>query len=175
MTYINPNSPKINQPLVALTASDNGIILSPPNGIVGTSGLAGRVCWGTSAADVGSLSVKAPTFGSNYITSFNPVTSLASNSFLTDFLWVNNGIVSATLTAQTINSVTIPTRDIDESTNGNGCGAGLLVTTATTNAGAVATIQLFYTSNLNVGATGTIASFPATATTIAGTVTIAER
>ncbi len=130
---------------------------------VGTSGINGRVCMGSSAADAGCLAPKLPENGTNYVTSFNPVASVACNAFLADFLWVNNGILPTGVFRQNITSPTFPARDINGSTNGDGLNAGLLVTTATTNAGAITNCVLYYNNSNDIGATGTMASFPATA------------
>ena len=50
---------------------------------------------------------------------------------LVDFLWWNSGINLTLTTSQTINSVTWPVRDENESTNGNGVYVGLFITTGT--------------------------------------------
>ncbi len=93
----------------------------------------------------------------------------ALGAILLDRLWHNSGIVVTTTTAQTVNSVTLPARDSNGATAGEGVLAALEVSTATTNASAVTTISISYTNSSGVsGRTGTIASFPATA--VAGTI-----
>lgn len=128
---------------------------------VGTPGLSGRQVLGSEA---GAIALPAAGVGNWFIKSFNVSTSVACTAFLADFLWVNSGIVVTTTTAQTINSVSLPARDEDGTSNGKSINAALLVTTATTNASAIATITISYTNSDGVaGRTGTISSFPATA------------
>ena len=129
---------------------------------VGTSGIAGRVCYGTSASDAGCI---APKTSSNllYVTEFSPTANVAGNFQLVDFLWTNNDIIATGTFIQTVNSVVFPPRDSDGTVNGTDVNVGLLVTTATTNAGAIANAQLFYDNTNGIGATGTMAAFPATA------------
>lgn len=135
----------------------------------GTPGLAGRATDGTLTADNGCLRIETPSSGYAYLVGYQAVGNVAQAHFLHDILWINSGIVSATLTAQTVNSVAFPARDNNGSTNGAGVRVGLLVTTATTNAGAITNTTISYTnSDGTSGRTGTITSFPATA--VAGTI-----
>ena len=130
---------------------------------VGTPGLNGRVTDGMSAGDAGCLPLWTPT-GSLYITKFDIVSSVAGMFQLPDIMWVNTGLVVTTTTAQAITPVALPARDLDGTTNGKGVEAGLLVTTATTNSGAVINCTISYTNySGTVGRTGTMSSFPATA------------
>lgn len=135
----------------------------------GTPGVGGRATDGTTLADDGVL--KLPTAGAGlslYLTQLQTVATVACQVMVMDFLWVNTGLSPTTTTAQTVTSVAFPARDIDSTVNGNGVGLAILVTTATTNAGAVTTITASYTDNHgNAGRTATISSFPATA--VAGT------
>lgn len=134
----------------------------------GTPGLNGRATDGMAVADAGCIPLWTPT-GSLYLTGGTTQSSLAANFGLYDVLWINSGTVVTTTTAQAITSVAFPARDLDGAVNGRGCSAGILVTTATTNAGAVTNTTLNYTNSAGTaGRTGTMASFPATA--IAGTV-----
>lgn len=83
---------------------------------------------------------------------------------LADRLWHNSGIVSATTTAQTVNSVTFPSRDSNGQTLGAGILVGLEVSTATTNGSPITNTTMSYTNSAGVSAfTGTIPSFPANA------------
>jgi hypothetical protein len=135
----------------------------------GTPGVAGRATDGTTTADDGVL--KLPTAGAGlslYLTQMQSVATVACQVMLFDFLWVNSGLVVTTTTAQTVNSVSFPARDIDGSTTGNGVGIAVLVTAATTNAGAITNMTMSYTNSAGTGSrTATMASFPATA--VAGT------
>lgn len=147
-------------------AKDTG---SPGAWAPGTPGLAGRATDGTAAADAGCLPWQNPASGGMYLTQHWRVSSVAHTHLLMDCLWVNSGVVVTTTTAQTINSVAWPARDLYGSTNGDGVMVGILVTTATTNAGAITNTTLSYTNQAGTaGRTATMASFPATA--VAGTV-----
>lgn len=136
---------------------------SPGAWAVGTPGLAGRAL--TGSAEAGCVPVTNPAAGfTNFLTEFTVSPTGALFIELDDFLWVNSGIVVTTTTAQTINSVSFPARDNNGSANGEGVNIGLLVTTATTQAGAVTTITVSYTNSDGVaGRTATMTSFPATA------------
>jgi hypothetical protein len=131
----------------------------------GTPGVAGRATDGTTTADDGVL--KLPTAGAGlslYLTQMQSVATVACQVMVFDLLWVNTGLTVTTTTAQTVNSVAFPARDIEGTANGDGVGLAILVTTATTNAAAVTTITASYTDNHgNSGRTATISSFPATA------------
>ena len=135
----------------------------------GTPGVAGRATDGTTAADAGTLRIRTAAGGlSSYLTTFTAAGSVAASFMLVDLLWVNTGVVVTTTTAQTITSVAFPARDIDGATAGNGVQLGILVTTATTNAAAIANTTAIYTNSAGAGSkTATISSFPATA--LAGT------
>jgi hypothetical protein len=153
-----------------LWAKDAGF---PGAWVVGTPGLAGRVTDGTSVADRGCLPYINATSGNNYLVDHNVSGSVAHQNYLIDLLWINTGIVVATTTAQTINSVTFPARDNNGATAGEGVEVGILVTTATTNAAQINNTTLLYTSS--DGATSRTATMNATqlgfpATAVAGTV-----
>lgn len=141
-------------------AKDSG---NPGAWAPGTPGLNGRATDGTTAADNGSIPIRAAT-GANYLTYAATVGSVVHNTWLFDVLWVNSGLVVTTTTAQAIAApVALPARDINGSSNGEGVWAGILVTTATTNAGAITNTTMSYTdSDGTAGKTATIASFPAT-------------
>ena len=130
----------------------------------GTPGINGRNTDGTTAADLGCITVGNPTSGAWYVRDFNIAASQAGMFILADVLWVNTGLVVTTTTAQAITQPTLPLRDNLGTSNGYGIGAGILVTTATTNASPVTTITISYTNSTGTaGRTGTISSFPATA------------
>jgi hypothetical protein len=134
---------------------------SPGAFTIGTPGLSGRAI--TSATEPGRLPVQNAVTGKNYISSYSLTASIACWARLIDLMWINSGIVVTTTTAQTINSVTLPARDLNAGTVGLGCVAALLVQTATTNAGAITTITLNFTDSNGVPGVATMPSFPATA------------
>lgn len=136
---------------------------------VGTPGVSGRATDGTTSTDNGCIKIPNALSGINYLTQYFLSATVVGLNMLWDFLWVNSGLVVTTTTAQTVNSVAFPARDANGSTNGEDVGLAILVTTATTNAGAITTITASYTNQDGVsGRTATIASFPATA--VAGSV-----
>ena len=141
-------------------AKDNG---APGAWLPGTPGLNGRNTNGTLSADAGCISAGTPSSGANYIRDISISASVAGTFILADVLWVNSGLVVTTTTAQAITQPTLPARDNLGTTNGYGIGAGLLVTTATTNAAVINNITLQYTNSDGVaGRTGRM-SYPATA------------
>lgn len=143
---------------------DSGI---PGAWVPGTPGLAGATVDGTTFGGCYGPTVN-PASGSYYLAGASAATSVAHFLRVADLLWYNTGIAVTTTTAQTINSVAFPARDVSGTTNGAGVIAGIYVTTATTNGSAVTNTTMSYTDQSgNAGATGTISSFPATA--VAGT------
>jgi hypothetical protein len=132
--------------------------------VPGTPGLNGRNTDGTTSTDSGCINAGNPAQGSWYLRDFNITGSVTGQFILADFLWVNSGLVVTTTTAQTITQPTLPARDNNGATLGEGVQAGIIVTTATTNAGVITNMTLSYTnSDGTAGRVATIASFPATA------------
>ena len=118
------------------------------------------------AAQVGVNRLVAPASGSYYVNNIGVGSSVAHLLNLIDIIWYNTGAVVTTTTAQaiTVPAGSKPARDTYGTTNGDGWQIGVLVTTATTNAGAITNMTCSYTdSDGNAGNTATIASFPATA------------
>jgi hypothetical protein len=132
-----------------------------PPWAVGTSGLGGRPVQKT---ENGVL--KLPTTGNKLVLTENNLVNSAAGTpiHLVDILFVNNGLVVTTLTAQTVGTVALPARDIDRAINGVGCMWGLLVTSATTNAAAINNITASYINqNGAINNIATMSNFPATA------------
>lgn len=141
-------------------AKDTG---APGAWSVGTPGLNGRNTDGTTAADLGCVTVGVPSTGNYYLRDMDIGASQPGMFILADVLWVNTGLNVTTLTAQTITQPTLPLRDNTGTSNGFGIGAGILVTGTTTNAAIINNITLQYTNSQGVsGRTGTM-SFPQTA------------
>ena len=126
------------------TAKDAGF---PGAWSPGTPGINGRVTNGTTAADNGCIPIKNPSVGANYLTEIQMASSVNHTHLFFDCLWVNSGIVVTTTTAQAITTPLLPARDINGTTNGEGCMIGLLVTTANTNAAAIANATVSYTNS----------------------------
>ncbi len=68
-----------------------------------------------------------------------------------DVLWVNSGIVVTTTTAQAISMPTLPARDVNGTTNGEGCMIGLMFTAAATNAAVISNTTVTYTNSDGTG------------------------
>ncbi len=125
----------------------------------GTPGLNGRATDGTTAADNGCVPIKNPAVGANYLTEIQMAAGVNHSHLFFDCLWVNSGIAVTTTTAQAITSPTLPARDSNGTTNGEGCMIALLTTTANTNAAAVANTTVSYTNSDGVaGRTATLSA-----------------
>ena len=148
---------------------------------VGTPGLNGVAtdCSVVGTAGTGgALTVGAPLFtsassGGLYLRSVQLTAAAIGTYQLIDVMWINTGLVVTTTTAQTTTSPTLPARDVNGSTNGEGVEFALLTTTANTNAGAISNGTISYTdSDGNAGNTGTqfaLVSFQTTITPVIGT------
>lgn len=117
----------------------------------GTPGINGRVTDGTTTADNGCLPIKSPATGANYLTEITMGASVNHSHLFFDVLWVNTGIVVTTTTAQAIVTPTLPARDVNGATNGEGCMIGMLTTTANTNAAVISGATVTYTNSSGTG------------------------
>lgn len=135
----------------------------------GTPGLAGRATDGTTTTDAGCIFFPDAGAGkARYLTSASLTSTVTGSFSLYDVLWVNSGLVVTTTTAQTINSVALPARDDNGTTNGAGCTIGIYAVGALGNAAVVSNSTISYTnSNGTAGRTATLSAtnpnnFPAT-------------
>lgn len=132
---------------------------TPAPAAVATPGLAGE---SLVAPVVGQIPVPAAVSGQNIHLARIEVAGVqyfAGISVL-DRLWQNSGLSVTDTTAQTVNSVAWPARDINGSTNGDGVLLGLDFSTAGGGSGTTATVS--YTNSDGVaGRTGTF-TVPAT-------------
>jgi hypothetical protein len=121
----------------------------------GTPGVGGRATDGTTSADNGCFIIPSAS-ASQYITQANLHTSSAAAYTLWDILLVNSGMNQTQTTSQTLNTVTLPARDNNGTTSGEGCYAGLLFTSGGTHSvNPSATIT--YTNSAGTGSrTGTL-------------------
>ena len=125
----------------------------------GTPGLNGRVTDGTTSTDAGCLIIPNAAAGGNFLTSFELAATVAQFYSLVDVLWVNSGAVVTTTTGQSITSPTLPARDANGATNGEGCMIGLLFTAAATNAAVISNSTVTYTNSDGTGSrTATLAN-----------------
>ncbi len=117
----------------------------------GAPGVNGRVTDGTQSADYGCIPVTNAAAGSNFLTALDMQSSVNHTNDFFDCLWVNSGLVVTTTTEQAITTPTLPARDVNGTTNGEGCGIGLLFVAAATNAGAISNCTVRYTNSKGVG------------------------
>jgi len=154
------------------TAKDAGF---PGAWAPGTPGVNGRVTDGTLTADFGCIPIANPATGNNYLTELIMQSNINHYHLFFDCLWVNSGIVVTTTTAQAITTPTLPARDVDGGTNGEGCMIAMLTTTANTNAAAIANSTISYTNSKGVaGRTATLTAIAGSQITISpviGTIT----
>ena len=140
----------------------------------GTPGVNGRITNGTTAADYGCIPVANAATGANYLTALEMAASVNHTNDFFDVLWVNSGLVVTTTTAQAITTPTLPARDVNGTTDGEGCTIALLVTTVSTNAAANAGITVSYTNSKGVsGRTATLSAIAGSqlpATAVVGTI-----
>lgn len=132
---------------------------------LGTPGLNGVVTdcsvVGTAGSG-GSLSLGAQKFtnassGSLWLSSASITSAAVGTYMLIDVLWYNTGLVVTTTTAQAITTPTLPARDANGSTNGDGVELALYTTTANTNAAVISNTTASYTNS--AGTAGQTASF----------------
>lgn len=107
-----------------------------------THTIAGRT---VSGSESGAM---CPSTGNTeYLRHSDIVSNIANYHMLSDILWVTTGCSATTTTAQTINSVTLPPRDLNGTSSGVGCWIGVYSTAANSNATAVANSTISYTNS----------------------------
>lgn len=138
------------------TSKDGGF---PGAWAPGTPGLNGRNTDGTTAADNGCIPIKNPAIGANYLTGLEMAAGVTHTHKFFDVLWVNSGLVVTTTAAQAITMAALPARDINGTTNGEGCMIAMLFVAAATNAAVIANSTISYTNSGGVaGRTATLAA-----------------
>lgn len=139
----------------------------------GTPGLNGRVTDGTNSSDFGCIPIANPAVGANYLTALELASAVNHTHQFFDVLWVNSGLVVTTTTAQSITTPTLPARDINGTTNGEGCMIALLCTAASGLAAVASNATVSYTnSDGTAGRTATLSAIvgsQAPATPVIGT------
>lgn len=112
--------------------------------------------------------------GGNYLTEIQLAASVNHSHFFYDVLWVNSGLSVTTLTAQAITTPTLPARDLNGTTDGEGCVIGLYFHAASTLAATNALSTVSYTNSKGVaGKTATLTAIvgsQAPQTPVVGTV-----
>lgn len=117
----------------------------------GSPGVNGRVTDGTAAADNGCFPIANPSVGANYLTEVNMASGVNHTHLLFDVLWVNSGLAITTTGAQAITTPTLPARDINGTTNGEGCSIALLCTAAVGLAAVASNATVTYTNSDGTG------------------------
>jgi hypothetical protein len=117
----------------------------------GTPGLNGRVTDGTTSTDNGCIPIRNPSLGANYLTELQMQASVNHSHLFFDVLWVNSGIVITTTTLQGITSPTLPARDINGTTDGEGCMIAILCTAAVGLAAVASNATVTYTNSAGTG------------------------
>lgn len=139
----------------------------------GTPGVNGRTCDGTNSADFGCIPIKNPASGANYLTELQMVSSTPHTHLFFDILWVNTGLTITTTTLQSITSGTLPARDVNGTSNGEGCMIGILCTSAVGLAAVASNATVTYTNSDGTGSrTATLSAIvgsQAPATPVIGT------
>jgi hypothetical protein len=130
------------------TSKDGGF---PGAWAPGTPGVNGRVTDGTASGDYGCFPIANPSTGGNYLTEVNMAASVNHTNVLFDCLWVNSGLAITTTTAQSITTPTLPARDINGTTNGEGCMIAILCTTAVGLAAVASNATVTYTNSDGTG------------------------
>ena len=118
----------------------------------GTPGINGRITAGTVSADFGCIPIPNASIGANFLTEIQLAASINHSNYFYDVLWVNSGInVTTVSSVQAIASPTLPARDLNGTTDGEGCVIGLYFSAASTLAAVNALSQVTYTNSKGVG------------------------
>lgn len=130
----------------------------PPAATAPTPGLSGAAL----TSYTGQLPFSNPTSGNTYLAAFrqtfivNTISGAQRTTILVDRLWHNSGLDRTLTTAQTVNSVTWPARDIDGATSGKGVYIALEVSATITGGASSPVITMSYTNSAGAsGRTGT--------------------
>ena len=152
------------------TSKDAGF---PGAWAVGTPGVNGRATDGTASADYGCFPIANPSVGANYLTEVNMAAAVNHTHLLFDVLWVNSGLAITTTGAQAITTPTLPARDLNGTTNGEGCSIAILCTAAVGLAAVASNATVTYTNSDGTGSrTATLSAIvgsQAPATPVIGT------
>jgi hypothetical protein len=130
------------------TSKDGGF---PGAWATGSPGVNGRTTDGTNSADYGCIPIKNPSTGANFLTELQMAASVNHSHVFFDVLWVNTGLTVTTTTAQSITTPTLPARDINGTTNGEGCMIALLCTSASGLAAIASNATVTYTNSAGTG------------------------
>lgn len=129
--------------------------------------LAGVALSSTSANLNGQLPFSDPVSGNCHLARFQALASQAGSLILADRLWHNGGFTITLNTAQALTSATFPSRDNNQTANGDGILLGLEVSAAT-GAG-TPTITVSYTNQAGTAGRTATNVVPTVASSVAGT------
>ena len=115
----------------------------------------------------GQIPFSNPVSGNSYLAKFSGSATIAGRLMICDRLWHNSGLVISTTTAQTINSVAWPARDINGTINGEDVYIGVEFSTAGT-AGTPTPTMVYVNSGGTPTKTGTSTVAWTAATEIGG-------
>lgn len=134
---------------------------NPAGASVSTAGVAGEALTAyTGQLPFTNSDTKNTYLGRFSASIYSAALSTMGTLFLCDRLWHNSGLLTNTTSPQTVNSVTYPARDINQSVNGEGIFLGVEITSVF--AATACILSITYTSSTDVAATTTI-SLPASA------------
>lgn len=142
----------------AYATGDIGAMTAPSSGVAGNT----LVGWAS-----GALPFNNPASGETVLAraQLRLAHPYAAGSFLIDRLWHNSGLDRTLTTAQTVNSVAWPARDVNGSSNGEGVVIGV-ETSATMGTGAP-TISMSYTNSAGTaGRTASNIALPIASTSV---------
>lgn len=114
----------------------------------------------------GQIPYSNPSSGTKYLVRFSAGSSQPGYYFLYDLLWQNSNVNLITLTAQSISMPSLPARDVNGTSNGEGVEAWLQVYSGTGNIVQLNAMTISYTNSAGVsGRTGTVTVYPIGAAT----------
>jgi len=114
-------------------------------------GVSGATVDGTTNTLGGTFPFQNPSSGNIYISEMKINVSYGNSAIcFFDLLWYNTGLSVTSATAQTVNSVTLPPRDANGTTNGVGVTALLYVNSAFSSS--KTNINIIYTNSSGVSA-----------------------
>jgi hypothetical protein len=126
----------------------------PAAAVGNTSGVAGAAVSNTTFGGVVGAIPRADGASNNYLAKIGVSSSQLGVLWLVDRLWHNSGLSTTLTTAQAVNSVSFPARDVDGNANtGRGCFVG--VEWSATGGAGTPTLTLSYLDDASIAQTAT--------------------
>lgn len=158
ITNLNQAIAGFQQPQYYVKAATATSVIGRPQsfwnvgGCPGAGTFNGSLSGGTYSSTSGIVQGQIPHFdpvsGNSYLARFSGILSNPGVLLLLDRLWDNGGITITSNTAQTVNSVSWPARDVNGATAGYGVLLGVEVQSAV--GAATPTITISYTNSANI-------------------------